>query len=358
MWGTTAEDIWKICGHYLFPALGVPESSEFLDASGFLVTFSTGFSVTSFSWLLHDSHSEHSHNSWLSSVEAGFPPSTRQGMHLAVSHENPTLRRVEFLLSLASGFPVDAVSVPELFDAIGRFTDKELVETVEVKFTAMGCDFSTILSSSFCSCILCAIVLGQLIVLEFLAQQVELKWLMLNTWRRLSHSSRVKLPLVWMSASWCLVSMYPIWILESRVIVSNNQSKRNSVGPWHVSHCVTPAFYYHLNHGIIVLKDIQQSSGIRMCHAWWNVSDPDLCLWLDFIFACLTEELQIGITSSSVEQCETEVCFLHIQLNGTNVWLPKMHRIPPDVDFENSRSLAKSGSWNNPSLHCCAVFPT
>ena len=35
-----------------------------------------------------------------------------------------------------------------------------------------------------------------------------------------------------------------------------------------------------------------------------------------------------------------------------------MHRIPPDVDFESSRSPAKSESWNNPSLHCCAVFPT
>ena len=64
------------------------------------------------------------------------------------------------------------------------------------------------------------------------------------------------------------------------------------------------------------------------------------------------------IISASVELCETEVCFLHIQLIGTNVWLPKMHRTPPDVDFESSRSPAKSESWNNPSLHCCAVFPT
>ena len=39
------------------------------------------------------------------------------------------------------------------------------------------------------------------------------------------------------------------------------------------------------------------------------------------------------IISDSVELCETEVCFLHIQLIGTNVWLPKMHLIPPDVDF-------------------------
>ena len=48
--------------------------------------------------------------------------------------------------------------------------------------------------------------------------------------------------------------------------------------------------------------------------------------------------------SNSVELCETEVCYLHIQLIGTNVWLPKMHNVPPDVDFESSRSPAKSES--------------
>ena len=30
------------------------------------------------------------------------------------------------------------------------------------------------------------------------------------------------------------------------------------------------------------------------------------------------------ISSNSMEQCETEVCFLHIQLSGTNVRLPKI----------------------------------
>ena len=62
--------------------------------------------------------------------------------------------------------------------------------------------------------------------------------------------------------------------------------------------------------------------------------------------------------SDSVELCETEVCFLYIQLIGTNVWLLKMHNVPPDVDFESSRSPAKSESWNSPNLHCLAVFPT
>ena len=47
------------------------------------------------------------------------------------------------------------------------------------------------------------------------------------------------------------------------------------------------------------------------------------------------------IISASVELCETEVCFLHIQLFGTKVRLPKMHKSPSDVYFESSRSPAK-----------------
>ena len=62
--------------------------------------------------------------------------------------------------------------------------------------------------------------------------------------------------------------------------------------------------------------------------------------------------------SDSVELCETAVCFLHTQLMGTNVWLPKTHNVPPEVDFESSRSPAKPESWNSPSLHCLAVLPT
>ena len=35
-----------------------------------------------------------------------------------------------------------------------------------------------------------------------------------------------------------------------------------------------------------------------------------------------------------------------------------MHNVPPEVDFESSRSPAKSESWNSPCLHCLAVLPT
>ena len=55
-------------------------------------------------------------------------------------------------------------------------------------------------------------------------QTVRLKWLMLNKYNKSFHSSRVKFLLVKISASWVLLSMYLICILESGLIRSNNQS--------------------------------------------------------------------------------------------------------------------------------------
>ena len=49
------------------------------------------------------------------------------------------------------------------------------------------------------------------------------------------------------------------------------------------------------------------------------------------------------MTSGSVELCETAVCLLHVQRIGTKDRHRK-HKIPPDVDLESSRSLAKSVS--------------
>ena len=61
------------------------------------------------------------------------------------------------------------------------------------------------------------------------------------------------------------------------------------------------------------------------------------------------------ITSDSVE---LKVYCLHVQLAGTNVRLPKIHKIPPEVDSESSRSPTKSESWINPNRQCCAVLHT
>ena len=50
------------------------------------------------------------------------------------------------------------------------------------------------------------------------------------------------------------------------------------------------------------------------------------------------------MVSDSEELWDTDVCFLHIQLMGTSVRLPKIHKIHPEVDFQSSRSPAKSES--------------
>ena len=42
------------------------------------------------------------------------------------------------------------------------------------------------------------------------------------------------------------------------------------------------------------------------------------------------------IISDSVELWDADILFLHIHLMGTNVRLPKIHKIPPEVDFESS----------------------
>ena len=58
------------------------------------------------------------------------------------------------------------------------------------------------------------------------------------------------------------------------------------------------------------------------------------------------------MVSDSVELLDTDVCLLHIQLMWTNVRLPLIHETPPEVDFESSKSQAKSESWNRPNLKC------
>ena len=169
--------------------------------------------------------------------------------------------------------------------------------------------------------------------------------------------------------------------------------KSNSVGPGNMSHCRTPAFNDHFDHCFIVFKHIQQNFLMRRLDVWRNrINILDLNLpwyfWylststltgrpvLSEIWDTLPKTETIRSHSSragkpsnlspvskemgsdSVELCETAVCFLHIQLLGTNVWLPKMHNVPPEVDFESSRSPAKSESWNSSSLHCSAALPT
>ena len=226
---------------------------------------------------------------------------------------------------------------------------------------------------------------------------------MLNKHKRWFHSSRVKFPLVSMSASWVLVSMYLIWIIGSKLILSNNQSRatlwvletRLIVGLLPIMIIlITASLSSNTNNKAswceeLTFEDIKSTLSRSSITPWdffrfWSVwgtartsrlffnkSPCSVRLW--FVFprtaTIRSHKSSAGIPSNlnpaskqmisdSVELRETGICFLHIQLIGTNVWLPKTHNVPPNVDFESSRSPTKSESWNSPSLHCWAVLPS
>ena len=136
-------------------------------------------------------------------------------MHLAAS-----LAGFEVLLSLASGFP-EAQSITSLFGALGSFAGEKLAETVEDGFVAISFDFATILSSSFCSCILFALVLEQLFKLASGAEMADVKQM------------KKIVPFVTCEiAFWSKCLRVDVWcqcieseFLDSRIILSNNQSK-------------------------------------------------------------------------------------------------------------------------------------
>ena len=50
--------------------------------------------------------------------------------------------------------------------------------------------------------------------------------------------------------------------------------------------------------------------------------------------------------------------FLSHPTDWKNVLLPKIHKTPPEIDFEFSRSSEKSESGNKPSRQCWVVLPT
>ena len=146
------------------------------------------------------------------------------------------------------------------------------------KSSIIGFDFAVTLSSPASCCVLFDIALRLL---------MELKWLMLNKHKRWFHSSRVKFPLVSMSASWFLVSMYLIWILGSKLILSSNQLKSNSVGSGNMSHCRASSLDDHLDDSFIVFKDLQQSFLTRRIDVWRNKTNivQIINLSINFSFA-------------------------------------------------------------------------
>ena len=270
-----------------------------------------------------------------------------------------------------------------LFTGLSDAEDDRSEGALAIKFI-IGLDFAVTVSSPVSSFVLFDTASEQ---------SVELKWLILHKYNKWFHSSRVKFPLVSMSASWFLVSMYLIWIFGSKLIRSNNQSRATL---WVLETCLIVG----LLPLIIILITASLSSNTynkaSWCENWTFEGTESMSLITSIFFWGLwrlwtslsscpdrSETLEIfprtetirthssragkpsnlspvsnEMISDSVELWETEVCFLPNQLIGTNVWLPKVHNVPPEVDFESSRSPAKSESWNSPSLHCLAVLPT
>ena len=221
-------------------------------------------------------------------------------------------------------------------------------------------------------------------------------FIMLNWRRRRFHSPRVK---VSMSVSWFLVSTYLIWIFGSELTLSNNQSKAtlylldtclivgllplmiilitsslsSKMYNWDSSweECVlagTESTFDNWSTSRLLHFSVSVSRDWASCFFWFffvarmvSCPAPFLEASLNVLYVLFVER-NTSITTTqrsrpsnpsisnpasnemiwdSVELWDTDVCFLHIQPIGTNVRLPKIHKTPPEVDFESSRSSTK-----------------
>ena len=118
-------------------------------------------------------------------------------------------------LAHSEDFDFSCLVFTGLSDAVDDRADGGLSMLRAIKLI-IGLDFAVTFSSPDSFCVLFDITSEH---------SAKLKWLMLNKHKRWFHSSRVNFPLVNMSASCFLVSMYLIWILVSKLIRSNNQSR-------------------------------------------------------------------------------------------------------------------------------------
>ena len=191
-----------------------------------------------------------------------------------------------------------------------------------------------------------------------------------------------------MSTSWFLVSIYLIWIFGVQIDSIEQPIKSNSVGSGNTSHCRASSLYDHLDHCSVVFKHIQHSFLTRRMDVWgnkinivliinhsmrflflfwvvWGVertwfAHKSLRAWLlKFVFPRTADDQipwikcgfsiqpQLCIQGNDFWFCWTvrKLKFVSYTSNwfGTNLWLPKMHNVPPDVDFESSWSPCKIG---------------
>ena len=274
--------------------------------------------------------------------------------------------------------------LPRLADAVEIGTVEEPARLLDTK-CLIGFDLAAILSSAFHSCILFDIACEQL---------EELKMLMFNRERE-DDSIHHEWNSLW-SGSLRVGFGVDIFDLGLGVQVNSVEQpvKSNSVGPGNMSHCRTSPFDNPLYYSLVVFKDVQHSSLVRIIRVWGNKIDiwqfvvffrnwclvlrtlahPDVLLCYGFLRAVLflyvwfDFECNTSITKSQrssareyrpfvnlqqekksqipLNLCETDVSFSHIQLLRTNTYVTAKNRqtfhlksISNLQDLQQSQSL-------------------
>ena len=176
-----------------------------------------------------------------------------------------------------------------------------------------------------------------------------------------------------MSASWFLVSMYLIWILGSRIIRSNNQS---SATLWVLETCLIVGLLPLM----IILISASLSSNTYNKASWcedWTFEGTQSILFSALIFPWDLWLLSMIIGRPGL----SEVGIVSVQRDDfgfcTTVWNGNLFLthptcwnkcttsenaqcVPPEVDFESSRSPAKSRVWkqSQSALFCSVTHLT
>ena len=172
-------------------------------------------------------------------------------MSVRIQRVSPFYRTSQFAGSEEIDFRVWVF--PGLCDAEEGSTTGVLSLHRETKFI-IGFDFAVTLSPPDCSCVF------------FWHHFRTLFWTgMANVFehKRWFHSSRVQIPLASMSASWFLVSMNLIWILESKLIRTNNESRATL---WVLQTCLIVGLLPFM----IILITASLSSNTYNKASWWE----------------------------------------------------------------------------------------
>ena len=253
-------------------------------------------------------------------------------------------------------------------DAVEGSTSGVLSLHRETKFI-IGLNFDATLSSPESFCVPFHITSEQ---------SVELKRLMLNKHKWWFITCEISLG---QSASWFLVSMYLIWILGSKLIRSNNQSRATL---WVLETCFIVGLLPlndRFDHCFFVFKHIQQSFLIRRLDVWgnkinmihiighslsvlafvnrlrwrtsslWFVHKSQPCLITLMRVFPRTAKIRSHKSQSCVQRDDFGFCwsvrngslfFTHPTVRN-KCMTSKKRNVPPGVEFESSRCPAKSG---------------